>query len=183
MDRMLWVAMTGADQLMDAQAMVSHNLANASTSGYRADLHAFSSYVVQGPGYPTRVNAVAEQMGFDPRIGTVQDTGRALDVAVRGPGFIAVQAADGSEAYTRAGDLRVSASGVLETATGLAVRGDAGPLTVPPANKIEIGGDGTVSVVPQGLGPEALSRRRPDPAGESAAGGPGQGRRRPAAPA
>lgn len=157
MDKMLWVAMTGADQLLDAQSIVAHNLANASTQGYRADLHAFSSYLVQGPGFPTRIDALAEQLGFDPRVGTLQDTGRPLDVAVRGPGYLAVQAPDGAEAYTRAGDLRVNAEGLLETATGLPVLGDGGPVSVPPAAKIEIGGDGTVSVVPQGLGPEALA--------------------------
>ncbi len=157
MDRMLWVAMTGADQLMDAQSIVSHNLANASTHGYRADLHAFSSYLVEGPGFPTRINAVAEQLGFDPRIGMLQETGRPLDVAIRGDGYLAVQALDGSEAYTRAGNLRVSASGVLETATGLAVLGDSGPVTIPPADQVAIGGDGTVSVVAEGLGPETLA--------------------------
>jgi len=157
MDRMLWVAMTGADQLMDAQTIVAHNLANASTSGYRADLHAFSSYLVEGPGFPTRVNVVAEQLGFDPRVGTLQETGRGLDVAVHGDGFIAVQAADGTEAYTRAGDLRLTADGVLETAAGEVVLADGGPVTIPPANRVEIGADGTVSVVPQGLGPEALA--------------------------
>lgn len=157
MDRMLWVAMTGADQLMDAQSIVSHNLANASTHGYRADLHAFSSYLVEGPGFPTRINVVAEQLGFDPRIGMLQETGRPLDVAIRGDGYIAVQALDGSEAYTRAGNLRVSASGVLETANGLAVLGDSGPVTVPPADQIAIGSDGTVSVVAEGLGPETMA--------------------------
>lgn len=157
MDRMLWVAMTGADQLMDAQSIVSHNLANASTHGYRADLHAFSSYLVEGPGFPTRINAVAEQLGFDPRIGMLQETGRALDVAIRGDGYLAVQSLDGSEAYTRAGNLRVSASGVLETANGLAVLGDSGPVTIPPADQVAIGSDGTVSVVAEGLGPETLA--------------------------
>jgi flagellar basal-body rod protein FlgF len=176
MDKMLWVAMTGADQLLDAQAVVSHNLANASTNGYRADLHAFSSYLVEGPGFPTRINVVGEQVGFDPRIGTVQDTGRSLDVAIRGPGFLAVQATDGSEAYTRAGDLRVNADGILETASGLPVLGDGGPVTVPPVAKIEIGSDGTVSVVPQGLGPEALAAvgriRLVNPADEDLVKGP-----------
>lgn len=157
MDRMLWVAMTGADQLMDAQSIVSHNLANASTHGYRADLHAFSSYLVEGPGFPTRINAVAEQLGFDPRIGMLQETGRPLDVAIRGDGYLAVQSLDGSEAYTRAGNLRVSASGMLETANGLAVLGDSGPVTIPPADQVAIGSDGTVSVVAEGLGPETLA--------------------------
>lgn len=157
MDKMLWVAMTGADQLLDAQAIVSHNLANASTDGYRADLHAFSSYLVEGPGFPTRVNAVGENLGFDPRIGTLQDTSRPLDLAVRGAGWFAVQASDGTEAYTRAGSFRLSPDGVLETAGGLPVLGDGGPVTLPPFSEVQVGADGTISIVPQGLGPETLA--------------------------
>jgi flagellar basal-body rod protein FlgF len=176
MDKMLWVAMTGADQLLDAQTIVAHNLANASTHGFRADLHAFSSYLVEGPGFPTRIDVVAEQLGFDPRVGTVQDTGRTLDVAIRGDGYLAVQATDGTEAYTRAGALRISPSGMLETAAGLPVLGDGGPLTLPPADKVEIGGDGTISLVPEGLGPEALAAigriRLVNPAHEQLAKGP-----------
>ena len=96
MDRLLYVAMGGAKQLLDAQGIVAHNLANASTHGYRADLHAFSSYLVRGPGYGTRVNVVAEQLGFDPRAGARQETGRALDLAIDGAGWLAVQAPDGA---------------------------------------------------------------------------------------
>ncbi len=156
MDRLLYVAMGGASEMLEAQAVISHNLANASTTGFRQDLHAFSSYLVQGPGYGTRVSVVGEQLGFDPRSGALQETGRALDVAVHGQGYLAVQAADGTEAYTRAGNLRVSAGGVLETATGLPVLGDGGPVTLPPFTQVGIGPDGTVSVVPEGLGAEAL---------------------------
>ncbi len=156
MDRLLYVAMGGAKQLLDAQGIVSHNLANASTHGYRADLHAFSSYLVQGPGYGTRVNVVAEQLGFDPRPGVRQETGRALDVAIDGAGWLAVQAPDGREAYTRAGNLRVNPSGVLETAAGHPVLGDTGPMTLPAFDQMAIGPDGTVTVVPEGLGPESL---------------------------
>ncbi len=157
MDRMLWVAMGGADQMLQAQGVVAHNLANASTQGYRAELHAFSSYLVQGPGYPTRVNVVDQQLGFDPRHGAMQDSGRSLDLAISGDGWIAVQAEDGTEAYTRAGSLRVNALGVLETAMGRPVLGDSGPVSVPPFSQIEVGGDGTVSVVSLGLGPETMA--------------------------
>ncbi len=157
MDRMLWVATGGADQLLQAQTVVTHNLANATTSGYRADLHAFSSYLVPGPGYPTRVSVVDEQLGFDPRSGALQETGSPLDLAIRGDGWFAVQAEDGTEAYTRAGSLRLSAQGLLETATGRPVLGDGGPLSLPPAATVEVGADGTVSVVPLGLGPETMA--------------------------
>ncbi len=157
MDRMLWVSMAGADQMLDAQAIIAHNMANASTHGYRADLHAFSSYLVQGPGYQTRATVVASQLGFDPRSGTFEGTGRVLDVAVRGSGWLAVQAPDGTEAYTRAGSLRLSPEGVLQTAAGYPILADGGPVSLPPANEIAIAGDGTISIVPQGLGPATLA--------------------------
>lgn len=157
MDRMLWVAMTGAKETLQSQAVTAHNLANASTSGYRADLHAFSSYVVPGAGWPSRINAVDENQGYDPRSGTLQTTGRDLDLAIKGDGWFAVQAPDGAEAYTRAGNLRVSASGVLETAAGYPVLGDGGPVTLPPYTQLLAGEDGTLSIVPQGLGPETLA--------------------------
>jgi flagellar basal-body rod protein FlgF len=157
MDKMLYVAMTGAKQVMQAQAVNNHNLANVSTQGFRADLHRFSTFAVQGPGFATRANAVAEDVGFDMDSGMLLKTGRELDVAVQGKGWIAVQTPDGSEAYTRAGNLRVSATDVLETVTGYAVIGDGGPISVPPSNQVSIGADGTVSIVPQGLGPATLA--------------------------
>lgn len=157
MDKMLWVAMTGAKEILQSQAVVAHNLANASTQGYRGDLHAFSSYLVQGPGFPTRINAVDESLGFDPRSGTLQQTGRDLDIAITTDGWIAVQGPDGTEGYTRAGNLRVTAAGVLETATGHPVLGEGGPVLVPEYQQLLLGDDGTVSVVPKGLGPEALA--------------------------
>jgi len=157
MDKMLYVAMTGAKQVMQAQGINNHNIANANTTGFRADLNGFASFPIYGDGYPTRVNAVAENVGFDESSGTVADTGRDLDVAVVGSGWIAVQDAAGKEAYTRMGNLELTANGVLQTAAGQPVLGDGGPVTLPPSNQITIGGDGTISVVPQGLGPETVS--------------------------
>jgi flagellar basal-body rod protein FlgF len=157
MDKMVYVAMTGAKQILQAQAVNNHNIANVSTHGFRADLHRFATQAVAGPGFASRANAVTESTGFDLTTGTLLETGRDLDVAVAGEGWIAVQAADGSEAYTRAGNLRVSATGVLETAAGHPVLGDGGPISVPPSNEIAIGRDGTVSIVPQGLGPSTLA--------------------------
>jgi flagellar basal-body rod protein FlgF len=120
-------------------------------------MHSFGSYPIYGDGFPTRVNAVAENNGFDDSAGTIADTGGKLDVAIRGSGWIAVQAADGKEAYTRMGNLRITDTGLLETAAGQPVIGDGGPISIPPSNEITIGGDGTISVVPQGLGPETVS--------------------------
>jgi flagellar basal-body rod protein FlgF len=158
MDRGLYVAMTGAKQIMQAQAVNNHNIANADTVGYLANAVAFTSDPVYGPGYATRVNAVAGNAGIDFASGVMQDTGRSLDVAVNGAGYIAVQAPDGSEAYTRAGDLRVTANGEVTTAAGQPVLSESGPIAIPPATKITVGSDGTISVVPLGLAPAAESQ-------------------------
>ncbi|MFA7096516.1 MAG: flagellar basal-body rod protein FlgF [Gammaproteobacteria bacterium] len=157
MDRLLYVAMTGASQTMLAQAANSHNLANVSTTGFRADLEAFRSLPVYGPGYPGRVYAMTEGKGVDFSPGSIITTGRDLDVAVNGSGWIAVQAPDGTEAYTRAGDLRVTSGGMLVTGAGHPVLGNGGPIAVPPYETLEIGADGTISIRPLGQGAETLA--------------------------
>jgi flagellar basal-body rod protein FlgF len=157
MDRGLYVAMTGAKQIMQAQAVNNHNIANVNTVGFRADAVSFVSQPIYGLGYPSRVNAVASDAGTDFSSGVLQSTGGDLDIAVNGAGYIAVQGADGQEAYTRAGDLRVSPDGAVTTASGFAVLSETGPLTIPPATTVTIGNDGTVSVVPLGLNPVAIS--------------------------
>src|ERR1700722_15156776 len=158
MDRGLYVAMTGAKQIMQAQAVNNHNIANVNTVGFRADAVSFVSQPIYGNGYPTRVNAVASDAGTDFSSGVMQSTGRELDVAINGKGYIAVRGTDGKEAYTRAGDLRVSAEGNVTTASGLAVLTESGPLVVPPATDVTIGNDGTVSVLPMGLSPVAIAQ-------------------------
>lgn len=158
MDRGLYVAMTGAKQIMQAQAVNNHNIANASTTGFRADGVSFTSEPVYGPGYASRVNAVAGDAGTDFSSGVMMSTSRPLDIAINGKGFIAVQGADGKEAYTRAGDLQVTASGAVITATGFPVLSESGPLSVPPATQVTIGRDGIVSVVPLGLSAAAQSQ-------------------------
>src|SRR6187402_1359891 len=113
MDRFLYISMTGARETLRAQTANNHNLANASTTGFRADLQAFQARRVVGDGFDSRVYATAATTGFDATVGAMMSTGRDLDVAVQGDGFIAVQGPDGREAYTRAGDLRVDTSGLL----------------------------------------------------------------------
>lgn len=157
MDEMVFLAMTGAKQTEYAQAINSNNLANVSTTGFRADLHSFSSTPIEGPGIDSRINAVVESYGTDFSAGAVSNTGRDLDIAVQGDGFIAVQAPDGTEAYTRAGDLRVNSGGLLSTGAGHLVMGDGGPVAIPPNNSLLIGSDGTVSIQPLGQGPETMS--------------------------
>lgn len=157
MDEMVYLAMTGAKQTEYAQAINSNNLANVSTTGFRADLHSFSSVPINGPGVDSRINAVVESYGTDLSQGAVASTGRDLDIAIQGAGFLAVQSPDGTEAYTRAGDLRISSGGLLETGAGHLVIGNGGPVAIPPNSSLLIGTDGTVSIQPLGQGPETLA--------------------------
>lgn len=150
MDRFLYVAMSGAKETMRAQTANNHNLANASTTGFRADLSAFQTRAVAGSGYATRAYATNATTGWDESTGSALSTGRDLDIALQGQGWIAVQARDGGEGYTRAGDLRVDANGMLMTGAGHPVMSDNGPLTIPAYQSISIAGDGTVSIVPLG---------------------------------
>jgi flagellar basal-body rod protein FlgF len=157
MDKLLYVSMSGAKETLAAQAANNHNLANASTTGFKADLSAFQSRAVSGPGYASRVYATDASVGWDDAAGQQVTTGNPLDVAVQGPGFIAVQDASGNEAYTRAGDLHVDPTGQLMTATGHPVLSDNGPITMPPSSTANIGADGTVSIVPLGQGPVTVA--------------------------
>lgn len=157
MDRSLYIAMNAAQQTMLAQATNANNLANINTTGFRADFEQFRSMPVFGEGLPSRVYSMTERPGTDYQQGTVQSTGRELDISVQGEGFIAVQGKDGREGYTRAGDLQLTQTGQLVTGTGLAVLGDGGPIAIPPAEKIEIGSDGTISIRPIGAESNALA--------------------------
>ena len=157
MDRLIYTAMTGAKHLLDQQAVVAHNLANAKTTGFRAELSAFRSVPIVGDGMNTRAFVVDSTVGADLAPGGVQPTGRPLDIAIQGPGFIALQTADGGEAYTRAGDLQVSVNGQLETRNGIAVLGDGGPIAIPPDSTLTIAPDGTISTVPTFGVPNAVA--------------------------
>jgi len=154
MDRLLYVSMTGAGKVMDSQAINANNIANATTPGYKAIEQAALSRPVEGTGLPTRVNSMAGTAGADFAPGTLMSTGRDLDVAIQGSGWMVVQSPDGDEALTRRGDLQLDANGLMTTGDGHPVMGDGGPIAVPPNAKVTIGGDGTVSVVPLGQGPE-----------------------------
>jgi flagellar basal-body rod protein FlgF len=153
MDRLVYTTMSGLRSQMAAQSTIANNIANASTTGYRAERVNFDRLVLQGSGFETRQLSAEEVDDFDRRAGTIVQTARPLDVAVTTDSWIAVQAADGSEAYTRRGDLSVAASGVLETGDGFPVMGSGGPITVPPYQSIAIAEDGTVSIVPAGGDP------------------------------
>jgi flagellar basal-body rod protein FlgF len=149
--------MNAAQHTMLAQATNANNLANVNTTGFRSDLDQFRSMPVFGEGMPSRVYAQTERPATDYQHGSMQSTGRELDIAVQGDGFIAVQGKDGREGYTRAGDLHITETGQLLTGTGLAVMGEGGPIAIPPAEKIEIGSDGTISIRPVGEASNALA--------------------------
>ncbi len=154
MDRLLYTAMTGASNTLGQQAAVAHNLANVTSTGYRAEEHRLRAVQVQthNPGagtLPTRAFVVDASTHTDFTPGPMNYTGRVYDVAVQNQGWIALAMPDGSEAYTRDGSFEVNVNGVLQTRDGVPVQGDGGPITIPPDNKVSIGRDGTISVVPQ----------------------------------
>ncbi|NWG86416.1 MAG: flagellar basal-body rod protein FlgF [Hydrogenophilaceae bacterium] len=147
MDRVIYLAMTGAKQVTLQHAATAHNLANASTHGFKAESNVFRALPVIGEGAKTRAFVADTSPASDLSAGGIQQTGNPLDIAVRGPGWIAVQGPDGQEAYTRAGQLQLNADGILQTASGLNVMGDGGPIAVPPDQEVAIGKDGTISTI------------------------------------
>ncbi|MCP3751103.1 flagellar basal body rod protein FlgF [Pseudomonas sp. SBB6] len=157
MDKMLYVAMTGASQNALAQKAHANNLANISTSGFQRDLEQARSMPVFGDSFPARAYAMTERPATDFSPGSMQETGRDLDIAIGGDGFIAVQAPDGSEAYVRTASLNIDGLGVLRAGNGMPVMGNGGPIAVPPEQKVEIGQDGTISIRAMGEGPRVMA--------------------------
>lgn len=149
MDRLIYTAMTGASQTMSRQASVAHNLANIASTGYRAEEHRLRAVQVQSQALPTRAFVVdaSTHTSFAP--GAMQSTGRTLDVAVQGKGWLVLAMPDGSEAYTRNGSLQLDVNGVLQSREGIPLQGDGGPISVPPDVKVAIANDGSVSVIPE----------------------------------
>jgi flagellar basal-body rod protein FlgF len=148
MDKLVYTAASGLKAHMASQAAIANNMANASTIGFRADRVVFDRLDVKGSGFDSRSPATEEVIKR-----TVMQTGRALDVSVTGDAWLTVQAPDGTEAYTRRGDLQVTDSGVLQTGDGFPVMGSGGPITIPPSQSLKIAGDGTISIVPIGGDP------------------------------
>jgi flagellar basal-body rod protein FlgF len=146
MDRAIYTAMTGAKYAFAQQAALAHNLANAATTGFRAQEHRFRAVEVQGEGLPTRAFAVDASVRDVLDQGAMSFTGRSLDAAIHGKGWFAVQGTDGREAYTRNGNFTISPTGDLQTTDGRNVLGDGGPLAIPPDSRVTIAADGTVSV-------------------------------------
>jgi flagellar basal-body rod protein FlgF len=150
MDHSLYIAMSGAKQTLLAQASNANNLANSQTTGFKSDFEQFRAMPVFGPGYPSRVYAMTERPGSDFSAGPIHTTGNDLDIAIKGEGWFTVEGENGREAYTRSGDLRITPEGRLVTGSDRAIYGDGGPIIIPPAEKIDIGSDGTISIIPLG---------------------------------
>lgn len=158
MDKLLYVAMSGASENAIAQKAHANNLANVSTNGFQRDLQQARSMPVFGEVMPSRAYAMSERPGTDFSDGPMVDTGRDLDIAVKGGGWIAVQTPDGGEAYTRSASMNIDALGVLRTGNGLPVLGNGGPIAVPPQEQIEVGADGTISIRSMGEGPRVMAQ-------------------------
>jgi flagellar basal-body rod protein FlgF len=157
MDKLFYIAASGAKQNMMAQAAHANNLANAGTTGFKADFNQHRSMPVYGDGMPTRAFAMAERPGTDFKYGSLVTTGRDLDVAVKGDGWIVVQDAQGNPAYSRSGSFHISPDGLLVNSEGLLVMGDGeSPIAIPPSEKVQIGTDGTITVKPLGSTPTEL---------------------------
>jgi flagellar basal-body rod protein FlgF len=158
MDRMIYLSMTGAKTNFAQQEVLANNLANVSTTGFRAELHAVRAVPVRGDGASTRVYSLETTVGHDQTPGIINVTGRPLDVAVQGNSWLTVQSLDGTEAYTRAGHFLVDAQGNLVTPEGLQVIGDAGPINIPQNTEASIGVDGTVTAKARNGTSQAVGR-------------------------
>ena len=144
MDRLIYTAVSGMSDSMTRERVIASNMANAQTIGFKAETLYSTPMTLKGPSLEARAMSEAEVRGANMTAGTMTSTGRALDIAVQGDSLIAVQATDGTEAYTRRGDLTVSPSGVLENGDGTPVIGNGGPITVPLDSKITVSPDGSV---------------------------------------
>ncbi len=153
MDRMIYTAMSGVKHILEQQATTAHNLANATSTGFKAQVDSFRAVPVVSDGLQTRAFVVDATVGTDFTPGPIQATNRDLDVAVQGQGWFVAQRADGSEGLTRNGSFKVSENGLLQTSTGLNVMGDGGPISIPPDMSISIAKDGTVSAMSNSASP------------------------------
>ncbi|MGL4627346.1 MAG: flagellar basal body rod protein FlgF, partial [Plesiomonas shigelloides] len=150
MDKMLYIAMSGAKQNLQGVRVHANNLANANTQGFRKDFEQARAMQAYGEGLPSRVFSMTERPGSDFTHGGFMSTNRDLDVAIAGDGWLAVQAANGGEAYTRAGHLQLDENGQLRNGANQPILGEDGnPITLPqPLAKVQVGSDGTISYLP-----------------------------------
>lgn len=161
MDRLIWTAMSGMTESVTRQGVIANNMANAQTIGFRAETIFSTPVTLKGPSLEARAMSEGAMRGANMRAGSVIQTGRPLDIAIAGDAMLTLQAEDGTEAYSRRGDLSVSTTGVLENGDGRPVIGSGGPITVPPGGSVTIAPDGTVMLInteTPGLPPQAIDR-------------------------
>lgn len=159
MDKLIYSSLSAMRSAMARQTMTANNLANVNTVGFRGEMSSSTALWLKGDGFESRATNSGEVTSADMSEGTINETGRDLDVALQGKNtLLAVQSREGDEAYTRRGDLQISDSGLLTTGDGSPVLGDSGPITLPPYDKLVIAGDGTISIVPQGGDPKQLQQ-------------------------
>lgn len=156
MDKFLYLAMHGATQSMQAQQTNANNLANVSTTAFKATLDHFQAKPVYGPGHPDRVYTSDQVSGAKFEQGALVTTGRELDIAINGDGWFAVQADDGGVAYSRRGDFHFDSSGLLLNGANQIVLGEGGPITLPQFETLIIGRDGTMSIRATGQAANSL---------------------------
>ncbi len=158
MDKALYVAMTGARASLQAQSTLSHNIANTDTPGFKEALANTEAFPIRGPGFASRVDAVHVDAGFNRRMGAQHITGNPLDLSLQAGSWLTVQAPGGGEAYTRGAALSLTPNGQLVTAGGHAVLDEnENPIAIPPHQAMEIGNDGTISIIPLGEGPQTMA--------------------------
>ena len=158
MDKALYVAMTGARASLQAQGTVSHNIANTDTPGFKEALANTEAFPIRGQGFASRVDAIHVDAGFNRRVGAQQITGNPLDLSLQAGSWLTVQAPGGGEAYTRGAALSLTPNGQLVTAGGHAVLDEnENPIAIPPHQAMEIGNDGTISIIPLGEGPQTMA--------------------------
>ena len=148
MDKLIFTAASGAERLMKAQQVHANNLANIDTTGFRASMETSGSAQLGGFGYDDRHLPTLQADTVSTRAGAVRETGRPLDVAIAGQGYLAVQSGDG-EAYTRSGEIEVGPDGALSV-HGHPLLGEGGPIVLPQNTAVEIANDGTISVLTEG---------------------------------
>jgi flagellar basal-body rod protein FlgF len=157
MDRLIYTALSGTGQILDRQAVMANNLANASTTGFKSQMSMFRAVPVNGAGLPTRAITAETTPQADLSQGPIEQTGRALDVAIDGPGWLAVQSGDGSEAYTRNGNLQVDATGLLRSGGHPVLSTNGQPIVLPLNAKVSIASDGTLSALGAGNEPNTMA--------------------------
>lgn len=153
MDKLAYTSVNAMKSLMNRQTVIANNMANSNTIGFKADMVSAKAQYLNGPGHDSRAMAVERDMQSNMNSGTVTQTGRSLDIALKGDAMFAVQSLDGKEAYSRRGDFNIGPSGIMLTGDGFPVLGESGPITVPPAERVDFGGDGTIFFVPEGGDP------------------------------